>query len=298
MLHKGLILAERYAPLGHQDTLLESWSLGKSLTATLIGVLMREGRLGLFDAAPVPGWRRLGDPRNGITVADLLRMSSGLQCTSYDDTDLSRSFVPGSLDHLYIYSAPIDVLRFSVTRPLESAAGTVARYRNCDSLALGYILRELTRRAEQDYLSWPQRALFDKIGIRKKVLETDVYGNFVMTGLVYSTARNWARLALLYLRDGVWEGERLLPEGWVDFVSTPGPAWAEPTYGGSFWINGTSEWQLPTTTFYMNGGDVNWVFVVPEHDLAVVRLGHARGADHHRERLDAALGKIFTAITG
>ena len=99
----------------------------------------------------------------------------------------------------------------------------------------------------EEYLTWPQRALFDKIGIRRQVLETDPYGNFLLTGYDYGTARNWARLGLLYLNDGVWHGERLLPEGFVKFVSTPAPAWKDPIYGGMVWVNGAAPGTCPAT---------------------------------------------------
>ena len=94
----------------------------------------------------------------------------------------------------------------------------------------------MTKRGE-NILTWPQRALFDRIGIRRQVLETDPYGNFLITGYDYGTARNWARIGMLYLQDGMWQGQRILPEGWATFVSTPAPAWKRPEYGGFFWLN-------------------------------------------------------------
>ena len=94
----------------------------------------------------------------------------------------------------------------------------------------------MTKRGE-NFLTWPQRALFDRIGIRRQVLETDPYGNFLITGYDYGTARNWARIGLLYLQDGMWQGQRILPEGWATFVSTPAPTWKRPEYGGFFWLN-------------------------------------------------------------
>jgi len=97
-------------------------------------------------------------------------------------------------------------------------------------------------------------------------LETDPYGNFVMTGFDYGTARNWARLGLLYLQDGMWQGQRILPEGWSTFVSTPAPAWKQPVYGGLFWVNGDSAWNIPKTAYMANGAAVQRTFVIPTHD--------------------------------
>ncbi len=148
----------------------------------------------------------------------------------------------------------------------------------------------------EEYLSWPQRALFDRIGIRRQVLETDPYGNFIMTGFDYGTARNWARIGLLHLWDGVWIGERLLPEGWVDFVSTPAPAWEEPVYGGLFWVNGTEQWNLPQDAFFAAGAGGQYTFIVPSHDLVVVRMGHRRGGGVCRASINEALSKLIAAI--
>jgi CubicO group peptidase (beta-lactamase class C family) len=269
--------------------------MGKSLTATLIGLLIQEGALSLETPAPIAEWRSPGDPRGRITVGDLLRMSSGLDFSG-PSRWLLRALVFGVPDHLRIYTGMEDVFHFALTRGAEHPPGRVGRYRNCDPLALGAILRRTVEERGEEYLSWPQRALFDRIGIRRQILETDVRGNFILTGFDYGTARNWARLGLLYLRDGVWNGERLLPEGFARFVATPAPAWDEPVYGGSFWINGTGRYALPREAFYMSGNGVQRVFVVPSHDLVIVRMGHTRGDATADVNLRAAQSLILEAI--
>ena len=132
----------------------------------------------------------------------------------------------------------VDAFKYAITSPVEFAPGTVGRYRNSDPMALGFLVQQAVRKRGDEYLTFPQRALFDAIGIRRQVLEPDPWGNFLLSGYDYGTARNWARLGLLYLRDGVWQGKRLLPEGWATFVGTPAPAWRRPEYGGMFWVNG------------------------------------------------------------
>jgi len=291
---RGRIIAERYALGAELDTQLESWSMGKSLTATLVGILIEEGAFGLHDPAPVPAWRTPGDPRSEIRISDLLRMSSGLFFTAPRDPDYDPAL--GYPDHMRVYSGALDAFAFSVDRPLQFEPGTEGRYRNSDPLTLGYLVRTTVEEGGENYWTWPQRALFDRIGIRRQVLEPDPYGNFLLTGYDYGTARNWARLGLLYLNDGVWRGERILPEGFVDFVSTPAPAWDEPVYGGLFWINGTGEWQLPRDAYFMAGGGGQRTFVVPGHDLVVVRMGHFRGADPGMAALNEALGLLMEAI--
>lgn len=274
VVHKGRIVAERYGNGAHQNMPLESWSMGKSITGTLIGRLINDGAFKLEDAAPVPEWHKTpGDARTKIRIMDLMRMSSGLRFSRGSPEDL-----PGYHDHDLIYSGAIDAFQFSITHPLQFDPNTFGRYRNADPLTLGYIVRETVRQRGEEYLAYPQRALFDKLGMRGQMLETDPYGNFLLTGYDYGTARNWARLGLLYLNDGVWMGERLLPEGFVKFVSTPAPAWRTPVYGGMVWVNGDSAWSLPRDAYAFRGAGGQDVYIVPSHDLVIVRMGHFPGA--------------------
>lgn len=295
VVYKGQIVAERYAQGANRDMQLESWSMGKSITATLVGLLMREGALTLDEPAPVPAWQGDDDPRKAITVRNLFNMSSGLRFIAPRDPDYSED--KGYPDHMFIYTGAVDVFDFVTSRPLQFPPGTEGRYRNSDPLTLGYLVKKIVTERGEEYLTFPQRALFDEIGIRKQVLETDPYGNFVLTGYDYGTARNWARLGLLYLRDGVFEGKRLLPEGFVDFVSTPAPAWKEPVYGGMFWVNGNGEYPLPKETYFMAGGGGQRTFLVPSRDLVIVRMGHFEGdGPDMRSELNRALAGILEAL--
>ena len=224
-----------------------------------------------------------------------MRMSSGLQFThaSQPRFEWGREIA----DHLYVYSGGIDVFHFSITRPVEHPRNTVGRYRNVDPLTIGYLIRQKVEELGENYLSWPQTALFDQIGIRKQVMETDPYGNFLLTGHDYGTGRNWARLGQLYLQDGFWNGERLLPEGWAEFVSAPAPAWKNAQYGGLFWVNGDKRWTaMPTSAYYMSGAGGQNVIIVPTHDLVVVRQGHRVGQRIGIRGLDNALGVLMDAL--
>ncbi len=290
VIHKGEIIVERYRPGITYETQLESWSMGKSLTGTLVARLMQQGKLQLDDLAPIAEWQREGDPRRNITIRNLYQMSSGLRFPSHHDPEVK---VPiAQLTHMYVYTGSINVFDFAVNRPLEFIPGSTGRYRNSDPLALGYILKTTLERTGEDYLTWPQRQLFDKIGIRRQMLETDRYGNFIMSGYDYGTARNWGRLGLLYLNDGSWGGTPLLPEGFVDFVRKAAPGWEHPEYGGLFWLNGTGTYQLPADAYAMRGGGGQNTIIVPSMDLVVVRMGHAKGAPQAAESLNRALAKL------
>ena len=295
VLHKGRIIGERYAPGITADTQLESWSMGKSLTATLVGLLIHEGALTLDAPAPIAAWQGKDDPRRAITIRHLLQMSSGLHCTSPGDADYAPER-DGYPPHVLVYTGAVDVFRFATSRPLQFTPGTEGRYRNCDPITLGAIVRQIVESRGEDYLGWPQRALFDRIGIRRQVLEPDAYGNFILSGYDYGTVRNWARLGLLYAQDGVWEGKRLLPEGFARFVATAAPGWATPRYGGMFWVNGTDELDAPSDAYWMAGAGGQRVIIIPSRDLVIVRLGHMRGDTVGMKLLDKAVRGIVEAV--
>jgi len=274
VVHDGRIIAERYANGAHRDMQLESWSMGKSITGTLIGRLIQLGSLRLDNPAPIPHWQEEpSDPRARIRIIDLMRMSSGLRFSRGSPEDL-----PGYHDHDLIYTGALDAFEFVSTRPLQFEPNTKGRYRNTDPLLLGLILRDVLRRQGAHYHTWPQRELFDRIGIRRQVLETDPYGNFLLSGYDYGTARNWARIGMLYLNDGMWNGERLLPEGWTKFVSTPAPAWADSSYGAMVWVNARQTMPVPRDAFAFRGAGGQETWVIPSRRMVIVRMGHFPGS--------------------
>jgi CubicO group peptidase (beta-lactamase class C family) len=294
--HKGRIVGERYGEGIDLHTPLESWSMGKSLTGTLMGVLIQQGVYELTQPAPVPEWQSAGDPRQKIRIADILNMSSGIRCVAPQDPDYDAA--RGYPDHLYLYTGTVNSFQWAATRPRQWEPATVGRYRNCDPVLTNYLIRLGVEGRGESYHQFPQRALFDKLGMRDMVMETDPYGNFLTQGYELASARDWARLGNLYLQDGVWNGERLLPEGWVDFVSTLAPAWkadGRPIYGGFFWIN-SGTYPIPDEAFYMAGAGNQKTIIVPSHDLVVVRLGHYRGAAAGDRGLSRALELLMQAV--
>lgn len=294
VVQDGDIVGERYADGFERDTRHLSWSMGKSVTAALVGILVGEGHLDVDDPAPIAAWQEDDDPRGDITVDHLLRMSSGLDCRRGGD---EKDTTPGVAEdhHHRVYYHPIDVFEFATGRPLADEPGTTWRYRNCDTLALGRIVRETVEATGREYLSVPQRALYDRIGVRNAVHEPDPYGNLVTTGYNYGTARDWARFGLLHLRDGEWQGERVLPEGWVDHVTAPAPAHPENGYGGQFWLNaGGALPNVPTDAYSARGARGQLTMVVPSRNAVVVRLGHTPG--HEDEQHDALVGPILDAL--
>lgn len=295
---KGRVIGERYGEGIGAGTRLESWSMGKSVTATLMGVLIQQGAYKLTQEAPIPEWRTTpGDPRAKIRIVDLLHMSSGLRIKAPQDPDYDPA---GTYpDHVYLYTGTVNSFHYAATRPLQWPPNTVGRYHNTDPVLVNYLIRLAVEKRGEDYLAFPRRALFDRIGVRSMVIETDPFGDFLLQGSEHATARDWARLGNLYLQDGVWNGERILPKGWSKFVSTLAPAWEadkRPIYGGFFWLNGDGGYPVPKEAYYMNGAGGQWTMIIPSHDLVVVRLGHYKGAADGGASFGRALALLMEAI--
>ncbi len=294
---RGRIIGERYARGITAHTPLESWSMGKSVTATLMGILIKQGVYELSQPAPIPEWQGHNDPRVKIRLVDLLNMSSGLRIKAPQDPDYDPA---GPYpDHVYLYTGTVNSFHYAATRPLQWPPGTVGRYHNTDPVLVNYLIRLAVEKRGEEYLSFPQRALFDKIGIRTMVMETDPFGNFLTQGYEFASGRDWARLGNLYLQDGMWNGKRILPEGYAKFVSTLAPAWEadkRPIYGGFFWINGTGTFPVPKDAYYMDGAGGQTTLIIPSHDLVVVRLGHYKGASVGGQSFRKALALLMEAV--
>lgn len=261
IIRSGKIVAERYAPgFGiHQG--YRTWSTAKSISASLVGIAAAKGQMNLDAPASIPEWQGPADPRAAITPRQLLHMSSGLWSEGSNTNAL--------------YFAGQDVISAATTTPLEAAPGSRWKYANNDTLLLLRALRH-TLADDLTYLRFPYDELLHRIGMYNTWMETDHQGNFIGSSQVYTTARDIGRLALLHLNDGVWGSERILPEGWVKFVSTPAPALPPEAgrqgYGAQFWLFDTIG-GVPAGTFTTAGNKGQYGTVVSAHDLVVVRTG-------------------------
>ena len=166
-------------------------------------------------------------------------------------------------------------------------------------MLVNYLIRLAVEKRHGDYLAFPQRALFDKIGVHSMVIETDPYGDFLTQGYDLASARYWARLGNLYLQNGRWNRSQLLPAEFVRFVRTPAPAWVadgRPIYGGFFWINGDGAFPVPKDAYFMAGAGGQYTMIIPSHDLVVVRLGHYKGEHQADADLSRALALLVQAV--
>ena len=297
--HRGRLIGERYREGIDHTTPLESWSMGKSLTGTLMGVLIHKGVYDLWQPAPVPEWQSQGDPRQAIRIGDVMRMSSGLRFRAPQDPDFDPDV--GYADHIYVYTGTVSSFAWVAAKDQQWPPSTVGRYRNSDPVLTNYLVRLGVESLGENYHQFPQRHLFDKLGIRNLIPETDPYGNFLLQGYEFGSGRDWARLGNLYLTDGVAPtGERLLPEGYVEYASTLAPAWeadGRHQYGGAFfWVNQAGQYPIPSSAFYMAGAGGQTTLVIPSHDMVVARLGHYSGAGEGGAALRRALEILMEAV--
>jgi CubicO group peptidase (beta-lactamase class C family) len=295
VVHRGEIVAERYAPGIRPETPLIGWSMTKSVLNALVGIAIREGKLTLDGPTSLRAWSDPGDARGRITVSDLLRMSSGL---AFDEDQGSASSDIFSM----LYGAP-DMAGFASSKRLIADPGSVWSYSSGSSLILSRLLRE--RLGDEAYRVFPRKALFEPLGFTKAVLEADATGTFVASSYMYATARDWARFGQLYLQNGVWQDQRILPEGWVEYTRTPAPADSLAAYGAHFWLSTPMEYQgpavrLPADVFHAVGHEAQFVTIVPSHDVVVVRLGKTRypGSWEHDRFVAAVLAAIEIGTAG
>ncbi|GAB4091550.1 serine hydrolase [Flaviaesturariibacter terrae] len=268
VVYNGQIVGERYSPGVDKNLVQIGWSMSKSLTGALIGILVKEGKLNPEAPAPVPEWK--GSNREAIRLRDLLQQCSGLDF----EEDYAK---PCEVTNMLFRSD--DMAAFTAARPLRYAPGTVFNYSSGNSNILSRIIRQTV--GEEHYAAFPYTALFYRIGMRSALLEPDASGTYIGSSYSYATARDFARFGLLYYQDGVWNGERILPEGWVAASTRPAAGDPNHRYGYQFWLNGNDPEHpgqrkfpgAPADLYYAKGFGGEGVYVIPSRKVIVVRLG-------------------------
>ncbi|MBW3534501.1 MAG: beta-lactamase family protein [Gemmatimonadetes bacterium] len=281
VVHRGRIVHERYAPGFDVGTRTRTWSTAKSIAATLVGMLVDEGRMHLDEPLDLAWLPRVAspetDPRQAITLRHVLNMSSGL----YPIDNAGLEYATGSG---LGYWAGASSVRLALDRALIREPGTYWDYENSETLLAVHKMKKVLGDERTD-LEFPRRALLDRIGMRNTLLSTDRFGDFILSSQVYTNARDLARVGMLYEQGGVWNGERLLSEAWIDFVRTPAPSTARSGnfYGGQFWlVPDDRKGDVPPDAYSTAGNRGQFVIIVPSHDLVIVR----RGLDYGRQGFD------------
>jgi CubicO group peptidase (beta-lactamase class C family) len=268
VVYDGKIVGEQYAPGFDKNSVMIGWSMSKSLTAAVIGVLVKQGKLNPGAPAPVPEWK--GTPKEKITLKELLQQTSGLDYTE----DYSS---PSEATNMLFRRG--NMAAFTASLPLKFQPGTVFNYSSGNANILSRIIRQTV--GDSGYAAFPYQALFHKINMYSLVLEPDASGTYIGSSYSYATARDFARFGLLYYNNGVWNGEQILPVNWVHETIQPSTADKQKHYGYQFWLNGydakDSTKRLypdaPTDMFFADGYGGQDIYIIPSKKLVIVRLG-------------------------
>lgn len=269
IVYKNQIIGEKYAEGFDKNSLLMGWSMTKSIANALIGILVKNGKLKIDESAPVPEWK--DDNRKKITLNNLLQASSGLAW--------SESYFSPTADFHQMFIRSDDKGKYAASKELKHEPGTFFQYSSGTTNILSRMIRQTV--GENAYHKFPYENLFYKIGMNHVIMEPDASGTFVASSYSFATARDWARFGMLFLNDGVWNGERILPEGWVKYSVTPAPAADLGKYGAQWWLNAGEKNNpaarkypdLPTDAYWADGFEEQYVMVIPSRELVVVRLG-------------------------
>lgn len=288
------IVAEKYAPGFNMDTPMLGWSMSKSVTNTFVGILVKDGLLTLNTPAPVRAWAAADDARNKITLDMMLRMSSGLA--------FEEVYAPFK-DVVYMLYESHSMADFAASKPLEAEPDTKWYYSGGTTNILARIVTETVGGSLADLVNFSNERLFHKIKAYSAVIEPDASGVFVGSSYMFATARDWARFGLFLKNDGVWDGEQILPKGWVAYSTTPTPKAPKGKYGAQFWLNAGDRDNpeirrfpsLPRDLYYCGGFNGQIVAVIPSWDLVVVRLGVTHDDSWSHETF---ISQVLSAIKG
>jgi CubicO group peptidase (beta-lactamase class C family) len=287
VVYDGQLIAEHYADGFSAKTKLAGWSMTKTVTGALIGILVKQGKLLVGTPAPVPEWQSAGDPRHAITIENLLQQRSGLDFDEiyYRASDATRMLFQKS-----------DMAAFAAAHPLRFQPGSVFHYSSGNSNILSGIIRQTV--GDSLYTCFPYKELFYKLGMYSAVLEPDPSGTFVGSSFMYANARDWARLGLLFLHDGVINKERIFPKNWVAKSTMP-VSTDKRGYGYQIWLNTGSDSSVkhypsaPADMFYADGFESQLIFVIPSKKLVIVRLGLTQ---HNNFNADQFLHDVLACI--
>ena len=261
VIYKDKIIAEKYEIGYTKKSRIMGWSMTKSITGTLFGILEKQGKFDIYKPAPVPEWQN--DERKIITTNNLLRMNSGLEWEE-DYTKVS--------DVTKMLFLSKNMSRVQLEKPVVFKPNTHWNYSSGTTNLLSGILRAQFK-THQEYLNFWYSALIDKIGMNSMIIETDMAGNYVGSSYGWATTRDWSKLGLLYLHKGNWNGEQIINESWVKYVSTPTND-SKGRYGAQFWLNAGGKYpDAPKDMFYCSGFQGQKVFIIPSLDLVIVRMG-------------------------
>ena len=262
VIRGGKIVYERYDAGANPIYLQYSWSMAKSITHALVGILVEQEKLELYDPLPVPEWQQPGDPRRDITLDQMLRMSSGLAFTEeYVDGE------PSDVIPMLMFEGRVDTGAFAANKPAIHTPGSHWSYSSGTTHIICRVIRDIIGNGSTGMSAFMEEHLFGPLGMRTPTPRYDTSGTFIGSSFLFAIPQDFARFGYLYLRDGIWDGQRILPEGWVDYARTPTYQDDERAYGAHWWL------RLHSNDFMANGYDGQRILISPDTDSIIIRLG-------------------------
>jgi CubicO group peptidase (beta-lactamase class C family) len=262
VVYKGQPVVEQYQNGFSNKNRFLSWSMGKSFTNAMVGLIVKEGRMNINEPLNYDAWK--DDERKNITINNLMHMNSGLEWNE----DYGNSSDVNNMLH-----KKGDMARFTIEKPYQYPSDSMWTYSSGATNIVCHAIRE-TINNDAEYYTYPRKALFNKIGMRSALWEVDASGTFVGSSYIYATLRDYARFGLLYLNNGNWMGKQILPTNWVDYTTSKAKG-SDGQYGAFFWLNKSQHDypDVPSDMYCCRGHDGQYIYIIPSKKLVVVRVG-------------------------
>ena len=279
--YKNQLIAEKYRKGFSDKNRFLSWSMAKSFTHALVGIMVTKGLINVDEPADIDDWKK--DNRSNISIANLMHMNSGLE---WNEDYGNASDVNVMLHDI------ADMGRFAFSKPLEVKPDSLWHYSSGSTNIVSYLMRKKINN-DAEYYAFPRKELFNPIGMRSAVFEVDPSGNFIGSSYIYANMRDYVRFGLLYLNKGNLLGNQILPEGWTDYAMQPANG-SKGEYGSFFWLNQSNDYpDVPSDLFMCRGHDGQYIYIIPSLQLVVVRTGFSKKEDFNYQKF---LADIVAAI--
>jgi CubicO group peptidase (beta-lactamase class C family) len=279
--YKNQLIAEKFQTGFSDKNLFLSWSMAKSITQAMVGIMVKQGRMDINQPADIDNWK--STDKQNISTNNLMQMTSGLK---WNENYGNRSDVT-----LMLHEAG-DMAAFTYNQPLESQTDSVWLYNSGATNIVSYLIRKKIAN-DAEYFGFPRKELFNKIGMRSAIMETDASGTLLGSSYIYASMRDYVRFGLLYLNKGNWLGEQILPIGWTDYTVKVANG-SDGKYGSFFWLNMSNDYpDVPKDLFMCRGHDGQYIYIIPSLELVVVRTGFSKKDDFNQKQFLASIVKCI-----
>lgn len=284
--YKNQLIAEKYSKGFSEKNRFLSWSMAKSITHALVGIMIKKGEMDIKQPVDIAEWEK--DKRADINLENLMHMNSGLDWNE-DYGNLS--------DVTIMLHKAADMAEFTYKKALKTSPNSEWVYNSGATNIVSYLIRKKFAN-DAEYFAFPRHELFNPLGMRSAIFETDAAGNFAGSSYVYASIRDYVRFGLLYLNKGNWLGNQILPVGWTDYAAHPANG-SKGKYGSFFWLNQSGDYpDVPKDLFMCRGHDGQYIYIIPSLQLVVVRTGFSKKNDFNSQQFLSSIVKIISKKNG